>query len=391
MYKIKIIDTADNFIVGFENQFSLQRKHIIPTLVDLYTEIDISANVYDKFDFEVSLDTKEFITSICGNVVPYSLPFCGGSNRTIKNNQQILDKLIEDIGKMIEFHRVKRFWHSYTMSSNLPEHGTTDAESDAVIANNSTKDGQQSSLDDFYSPILPSGFVKPKPREATIPKSANELKKYIYVMYNNSYDIAVLFQDNYDVIPDIARDFGEWVIVEKFAELPDNTRVVCQDLFHKKTFVTLEELKDKLSSFRSLFGLISMEGGASGGGTGGGTGGGSGNSVADKIVTTTSTATSASEKEKVRKYISENFIVSTDQNKKIKVTDLYKKIYNHLCISYTEEIHFRKRLAGYLLELNLIKKRFSDGYYVYGLDPKPTKQVSSIMSIAQQIVQPISH
>lgn len=38
-----------------------------------------------------------------------------------------------------------------------------------------------------------------------------------------------------------------------------------------------------------------------------------------------------------------------------------------MCIQYEDSNTFKKRLAGYLIEFNLKKKRFSDAYYYYGI------------------------
>ena len=71
-----------------------------------------------------------------------------------------------------------------------------------------------------------------------------------------------------------------------------------------------------------------------------------------------------------------HYTLSSDQDKRIKANDLYKEITYHMCISHTDAALFKKRLAGYLIEFKLQKKRYSDAYYYYGVVPRESSKLS---------------
>jgi hypothetical protein len=85
---------------------------------------------------------------------------------------------------------------------------------------------------------------------------------------------------------------------------------------------------------------------------------------------------SDTEKHRVRYFLDTHYTISSDADKRMKANDLYKEVINHLCIPYEESSAFKKRLAGYLIEFNLQKKRFSDAYYYYGINKKEYPKVT---------------
>jgi hypothetical protein len=69
-------------------------------------------------------------------------------------------------------------------------------------------------------------------------------------------------------------------------------------------------------------------------------------------------------------YIKGHYDISNDSNQKMRATDLYKSLCNNFFIDYTNESTFKRKLIGHLLELGVVKKRFSDGYYFCGISQK---------------------
>lgn len=57
-----------------------------------------------------------------------------------------------------------------------------------------------------------------------------------------------------------------------------------------------------------------------------------------------------------------------------------------MLIPHSDEYAFKKRLSGYLIEFNLQKKRYSDGYYYYGISKKEfsTLTLDEIEELRQQ-------
>ena len=82
-------------------------------------------------------------------------------------------------------------------------------------------------------------------------------------------------------------------------------------------------------------------------------------------------------KNKVLTFIMSNYKLSSDVEKRIKISDLLKH-FNESRIAAAKRGEVSKpisilQLAQYLIELGLEKKRYSDGMYYYGLEPNTHK------------------
>lgn len=71
----------------------------------------------------------------------------------------------------------------------------------------------------------------------------------------------------------------------------------------------------------------------------------------------------------VNKYIKQTYRITKNVNEKIKASELFKQIeeYSNFVGADIELKTLRNRLPKYLLDMGLSKKRFSDGFYYYGL------------------------
>jgi hypothetical protein len=78
------------------------------------------------------------------------------------------------------------------------------------------------------------------------------------------------------------------------------------------------------------------------------------------------------EEKSVKHYLTKHYDITNDINNKIKAKVLYDTILNEdsCCVDRTKIAGFKNRLSNYLKELNLQKKRYSDGYYYYGIVEK---------------------
>jgi hypothetical protein len=159
-----------------------------------------------------------------------------------------------------------------------------------------------------------------------------------YIIYNNIYNLSFVYD-----LPNNSclKDYTEFDIIEKI-DLSNINEL--KQHFHKVSFLKREDLNLKLEAFKKLYNY--------------------------------NIPTKQSEKEQLKKYLETNFILSNDLDKRIKANDFYKELINYMCIRYQDMAHFKKRVAGYLLEFNLQKKRFSDAYYYYGLTRKENKTPS---------------
>lgn len=78
------------------------------------------------------------------------------------------------------------------------------------------------------------------------------------------------------------------------------------------------------------------------------------------------------EKEFVNNFITKNFTITINQNERMKANELFNQIENeaNLIGFKFENKSFRNKLSKYLLDLGLKKKRYSDGFYYFGLRSK---------------------
>jgi hypothetical protein len=88
-----------------------------------------------------------------------------------------------------------------------------------------------------------------------------------------------------------------------------------------------------------------------------------------------------SEKERIRDHIAKQFDVSDIPEKRMKANDLYKELINVMCVPYSDASSFKKRVAGYLVEFRLQKKRYSDAYYYFGIERKAVAATTTITEL----------
>ena len=87
------------------------------------------------------------------------------------------------------------------------------------------------------------------------------------------------------------------------------------------------------------------------------------------------------EEAQIHEYLKYQYIINDDVNNKIKFTDLYNIILNTLTLSIdkTKVNGLKNRLSTYLKNLGLIKKRYSDGYYYYGIRLKNHEEAAFVI------------
>jgi len=74
----------------------------------------------------------------------------------------------------------------------------------------------------------------------------------------------------------------------------------------------------------------------------------------------------------VKKFIQSSYTIDTDINNKMKASVLHDAIVNSKVVTIEKSRlnGFKNRLSTYLKNLGLEKKRYNDGYYYYGIQPK---------------------
>ena len=85
------------------------------------------------------------------------------------------------------------------------------------------------------------------------------------------------------------------------------------------------------------------------------------------------------EEKQIHAFLKSDYIINDDINNKIKFTDLYNIILMTTTLSIDKKNGLKNRLSTYLKNLGLIKKRYSDGYYYYGIRRKNMEECQLVM------------
>lgn len=345
-YELKILDTTDSYVLAFIGN-GLNKNKILPTYERLYNEIGVSINVIDTEHKMLAEDTRDFIKQTCGAVIPTSLPFCGLSNHLVKDVGSVLDKLLSDIQTVIQFNRVSKFWKLYNNHSSTsfkalecPVEGVASPTVKELESTSETLSKPTERLHDaFNQKLLPANHVK---------KPSRYVEKITYVLWNTTYSIAIIFADELDVISAVTKNLAEWEVVYILSPMDESIIQACRLALHKKTFENVNDIKKRIESLKDAFGYN------------------------EKTNTALMVDTATIHKNTLIDCIEKNYDISKDSNSKVRATDIYKHLCNQFCIDYAQEATFKRKLIGHLLELGVVKKRFSDGYYFCGITKKNT-------------------
>lgn len=331
-FTVHVLNTGDYYILAFENNLELRDKLIVKTL-KIYQDIDESVEHYN-LEILVSFREKEYIKTIFDRILPaYNLI------DRLRKPEEVIRRITSDIKHSIEFHKIKNYWSMVTKEkvANIDDN----YEDMAISTDEQTT---YASLDDKCE-ILPHDFT-----QSLIPISSKKIDVYnpIYmILFHNIYNISLIVHDSYQNIKNVCDEFQEFEIMESFKN--DIDKIIIENLkvhFHKKSFETKDALKHKMSCFKTLY-------------------------FEDEYFKTSQK--NMSEKERIHEFFNENYIINNDQNHKINASELYKTVMNHLCIGYEDRALFKKRLAGYLIEVGLTRKRYSEGYFYWGIQPSSKK------------------
>ena len=301
-------------------------------MLKLYTEMDITINEIPT-EVKVNQETVDFIYQSIGRVISYGF---SDTDATIRIN--IPDKLITDIRKTIDYFKVKNFWENMQFPAKPKKKYDETLYSDTGYFKMANPASEESMSFPSVVPTTINGKIH----------TTDET----YIMYNTIYNLAlVVDKKNMTVsIDDFIETYPEFTCIVKSDEIahsPDEIKTAFKLVFHKKSFETQEDVLEKFNAFKSLYNISN-----------------------DK-----------SEKQRVQKYISSTYIISTDFDKRMKANDIYKELINYMCIPYEESSSFKKRLAGYLTEFGLQKRRFSDAYYFYGLEKRVQTSMYNLVDI----------
>ena len=150
-------------------------------------------------------------------------------------------------------------------------------------------------------------------------------------MYSKSYNTSVVYLNseeyNKQYYVELANRFTDFVCYN------ENINDEVYKIFHKHSFDSEEEFKNYLSSIQDINfkNTYTME-------------------------------------ESIMRYIKSNYRLSQDIKFRIKSSVLYDDVSSMLKINHPNEYLNQKLFSDYLKKLGLQRKRYSDGYYYYGIE-----------------------
>jgi hypothetical protein len=188
----------------------------------------------------------------------------------------------------------------------------------------------------------------------------------VWVLFHKTYQVTLVVETSQEAVSDVTDfcvDFPDFQVVNSFAKsgIPSDQLIL---FFHRKSFMSFEAAQAKLDSLVTLLDITNVQAG---------------------IASTSAAAAAAAaggggrqhhagEKQRVLGYIARRFVISNDATQRMRACDLYDELEESLHVSAhgggVGGDALRKRISGYLLELGLAKKRYSDGYYYYGIRSK---------------------
>lgn len=166
------------------------------------------------------------------------------------------------------------------------------------------------------------------------------IKRSYYVLYNTAYE-AVLICEKDTKIAQCVQEFKEFKLIREYDNLLETTFNKILEYFTKNVYCTEDMLVKKLDAFENLYDV-------------------------------TQTCPLEKEKRLILYYINSNYHISNNVEKRIKVSALQDNVQKELRI---KDSNLKYRFASILADIGLQKKRYSDGMYIYGIEPKSEMKV----------------
>lgn len=336
-YTLKIMDTGDYFILH------MAVYNNVDYLMELlYKGMDISLDILDA-SLLVNHQEYLFLLETCSRLIP--------------NEFKNLEDLKKDLENILSFYKIKQSYIRMNMNLNNqiidskvsankpeadsfypgyggPEWSTYSNDLSIFIDNEPSLTSCAYQLS--YSPVL---------SDETAPFDNEE--EYL-LFYHSDFHISVLLSrkemPNTFYIPDLLKHIPEFKWVDSF-KFSENTHIQSmKNLFDKKYYEDEECLKEKIKSFKHLYNIESKSSGS---------------------------IHSLPEKERFNVILEHKFIVDKDPAHRMKASDLYKQFTSLMNVPESTLL-FQRRLQGYFIESGLQKKRYTDGYYYYGIQANPT-------------------
>jgi len=164
------------------------------------------------------------------------------------------------------------------------------------------------------------------------------------ILYNieNECSLICYYSQKIKAITD---EFDDFILLREYKDIPDKNIDILKDLIKNNMYCEKIEIEKKLDAFELLYDIKKIN-------------------------------EKDNEKSFILFYIKENYIISDDVTKRIKVSVLLEEVERELKITNT---NLRHDFANYLFDIGLKKKRYSDGMYLYGIESKTDAKINNLI------------
>lgn len=335
--EVLIVDT------GFEIFLKHGNTHL-NLLEKMYLDMDIEVIIYNT---SLNISNEEFIEVL--NIFQNIQTRFNLCDYTIEN---LYENLKSEIESFVTCHRnYKNYLHT-TNSLKEKYIPTLDLdikfELDVSKSTFPTPVNIDTTLKHFYT-ILPN--ESNDSNEFNKKTSVNPYCNYNYIIDDKSQHYIILYSKYYNTSILYKYENNDFKILsDEFNDIIyyDNIRIHDDDddkieLFHKRVFESFKDFETLLKSIRYL------------------------NTNLDYKIKTL-----------ITKYLDDNYEISSDIKYKIKSNVLYDNISKMISNNISDPKLNTKMVSNYLIKYGLKRRRFSDGYYYYGISYKTNKSDDSL-------------
>lgn len=307
-----IIMVANIIILDLGDKYLLTDESALPTLKVLYSAMNLTINPINT-GIESSKQSLSLIHDIIGRAI---------SIETFVD----LDKLQSDITVAVACSQIQTYWTQIWYDNMYKSEGLL---LPCSGPQNTVPSKPKLDSDLIYTPQCTSGM------------------KSIIILYNTLYNVAIILDRN--ICQEHIKQFAsEFWVYDPELDLYDADFHKIKPHFHRVAFDSYPDIQIKFKAVMQSYGI---------------------KSVFHEIQTKPSLP--VIEKKTIMTYLAKTYTFSNEQDKRIKVQDIYRELANVFSVMSCDQMgHFKKRVASYLLEFNISKKRYSDAYYYCGIVKK---------------------
>jgi hypothetical protein len=330
----------------------------INLVFDRYKLIDVLTGLFQRIGVVNRISTPHTVTEKEKNII---LSIIGDNANIQYNNQDDNDKTIDNIYDLLNATKLISSISSNfnTINSNKDSNNCTilPSETSTGFGNRRLYDltekpfNNESSLIEYFDTNMGSttkeveSFMDNDTKYCyLLNEISNEFdknkKRSYYILYNTVYEAVLICEKDYK-IAQCVREFKEFKLVREYDDLLDTTFNKIHEYFTKDIYCTEEMLVKKLDAFENLY------------------------DISQKCPL-------EKEKRLILYYINSNYHISNNVEKRIKVSLLQENVQKELRIN---DVNLKYRFASILSEVGLQKKRYADGMYIYGIEPKSEMKV----------------